>query len=46
MEREHIISCPQTIAREGAAAIECEHGYDVCPICDRCICNDPVLKTK
>ena len=23
----------------GGIAIECEHGYDVCPICDPCTCQ-------
>lgn len=22
------------------AAIECEHGYDVCPTCDSCTCSE------
>lgn len=37
---EHEDGCPTKLAAEGAAAIECEHGYDCCPICDRCTCDD------
>jgi hypothetical protein len=27
------------MAAFGNVAIECKHGYDVCPICDECRCN-------
>ena len=37
---EHDLECPLYIAVNGSVGIECEHGYDVCPICDRCTCHD------
>lgn len=37
---KHLPDCPQRLAREGGAAVECEHGYDCCPLCDPCTCGD------
>jgi hypothetical protein len=38
---KHARKCPERLARECAAPIECEHGFDVCPTCDPCTCiND------
>ena len=37
-KQAHARTCQLRLAREGAAAIECQHGYDTCPICDRCTC--------
>ena len=37
---EHDIECLFRKARDCAVAIECEHGHDVCPICDPCTCKD------
>ena len=34
----HAESCRYRIAALGAAAIECEHGFEVCPDCDPCTC--------
>lgn len=31
--------CPMHRAMTCAVAIECEHGYDVCPKCDPCTCG-------
>jgi len=38
----HKRTCPVRLSREGAAAIECIHGYDSCPKCDRCTCKRKV----
>lgn len=35
----HKANCRFLISAVGAAAIECEHGFDACPICDPCTCN-------
>lgn len=37
--KQHKSTCPQNLARSGAAAVECKHGYDCCPICDQCTCE-------
>lgn len=34
----HKQGCQTLWAATCRVAIECEHGYDVCPICDRCTC--------
>lgn len=34
----HQQGCGLLLAATGAIAIECEHGYDTCPICDPCTC--------
>lgn len=31
-------TCKFRIAATGSIAIECDHGYDVCPKCDPCTC--------
>jgi hypothetical protein len=31
--------CPLYKAVNCGTPIECEHGYDVCPICDPCTCD-------
>lgn len=36
----HKPDCTFWRALSGPVAIECEHGYDVCPICDPCTCQD------
>lgn len=36
---DHDPDCRFRIAATSAAGIECEHGYDVCPICDPCTCE-------
>lgn len=36
----HKPHCHYLISVVGAAAIECEHGYDSCPVCDPCTCED------
>ena len=38
----HADGCAYRRAVTCPAAIECEHGYDVCPTCDPCTCNDNV----
>jgi hypothetical protein len=32
-------SCPTRLAEACSVPIECEHGYDVCPVCDACTCG-------
>ncbi len=36
---DHVRRCRFRIAATCAAAIECEHGFDVCPTCDPCTCS-------
>jgi hypothetical protein len=38
-KRGHARTCPEALARRCAVPIECEHGHDVCPICDPCTCE-------
>ena len=40
VKAEHMADCKYRIARAGSVAIECEHGYDVCPVCDPCTCAE------
>lgn len=35
----HIKGCALRTAMTCAVGIECEHGYDVCPQCDKCTCD-------
>lgn len=37
--RNHEPSCRFRKSTTCAVPIECEHGYDVCPICDPCTCE-------
>lgn len=37
----HAPDCALSRAATCAVAIECEHGVDVCPVCDRCTCRPP-----
>ncbi len=36
---KHADDCPFKIAATMTIAIECDHGYDVCPKCDPCTCG-------
>jgi len=36
---EHGLDCPRFHAANAGVGIRCEHGYDVCPICDPCTCH-------
>ena len=36
----HEKDCKFRRAIECPVAIECEHGYDVCPKCDPCTCHE------
>lgn len=38
MNEEHLAGCPLGLAT-GRVAVECKHGYDVCPECDPCLCE-------
>ncbi len=38
--RQHIKGCKFLLAATCAIAIECPHGYDVCPKCDPCTCEE------
>lgn len=40
IRRMHRRRCKFRRAAAGAVGIECEHGYDVCPICDPCTCRE------
>jgi hypothetical protein len=35
----HASRCPLRVAAECAGAIQCDHGFDVCPQCDACTCG-------
>lgn len=37
----HEEDCRFRAAAAGAIGVECEHGYDCCPICDPCTCGSP-----
>ena len=41
----HKKNCPYYRAMTCAVGIECAHGYDVCPMCDPCTCDDKKNKT-
>lgn len=36
---DHDEHCRFRVAAAGNVAIECDHGHDVCPICDPCTCT-------
>lgn len=36
----HDKKCSFAIANRCAIPVECEHGYDVCPMCDPCTCPE------
>ena len=36
----HKPDCRFRKSAQCAVGIECEHGYDLCPICDKCNCED------
>lgn len=43
----HVENCKFRIAAAGAVGIECDHGRDVCPICDPCTCPpEPAAPTR
>lgn len=39
--RDHAEDCKYRRAVACAVAVECDHGLDVCPICDPCTCGAP-----
>ncbi len=39
IEQLHDVKCKFRISATCAIAIECEHGFDVCPKCDPCTCE-------
>jgi hypothetical protein len=39
LARGHKPDCQFRIAETCAIPVECEHGHDVCPICDPCTCG-------
>lgn len=39
IQKIHDEDCKFRVAATCPAAIECDHGYDVCPICDPCTCS-------
>lgn len=42
--KRHSSECRFRISATCAIPIECEHGYDVCPICDVCNCGAGVVE--
>lgn len=43
-KKAHHKDCKFRIAVTCAVGIECEHGYDVCPQCDPCTCEEEETK--
>jgi hypothetical protein len=41
VKKQHDEDCPFRRAMVCAVGIECEHGREVCPICDPCTCGEP-----
>lgn len=39
VKRLHDEDCDLRVSVTCPVGIECVHGYDVCPICDRCTCG-------
>ena len=37
---EHVEGCRRRKAATCAIPIECDHGFDVCPVCDPCTCAE------
>lgn len=46
IKREHGPKCAYRLAAAGPVGIECEHGYDTCPICDPCTCKNVVREWR
>ena len=44
MKQRHKPECQFRKAMQCPVAIECAHGYDVCPICDPCTCGKETAK--
>lgn len=42
----HVSGCTMRLALTCAVAIECRHGYDVCPTCDPCTCEKERNRVK
>lgn len=38
---QHDADCRLAATMRGTVLVECEHGYDVCPKCDPCLCWAP-----
>jgi hypothetical protein len=38
LRARHDEKCPFLLAAAGAVGLACQHGHDVCPICDPCTC--------
>jgi len=38
---DHKLKCKYRRAVTSTVPVECEHGHDVCPICDPCDCDIP-----
>lgn len=41
VRKQHKEDCPFRRAMTCPVGIECEHGREVCPICDPCTCGEP-----
>lgn len=39
VQKEHEPGCTYRLSMQCPVGIECDHGYDVCPICDPCTCK-------
>ena len=46
IREQHVKDCKFRAAATCAVGVECEHGRDVCPICDPCTCTDPTLTSQ
>lgn len=38
----HEDGCRLRISMECPVGVACDHGYDVCPICDKCTCGERI----
>lgn len=46
IQAAHDKGCKFRFSATCAVPVECEHGYDVCPICDPCTCSkQPAVAT-
>lgn len=42
----HARYCDLRVSAECAMPVACEHGRDVCPICDKCTCANPPKESR
>lgn len=40
VQKDHEPGCTYRLSMQCPVGIECDHGYDVCPLCDPCTCEE------